>query len=49
MIVQIVGALGAGGLALFVSVVVALAGRPLTAQWRGRMEIATLTQGSFGF
>jgi polyhydroxybutyrate depolymerase len=42
---QVLGALGAGVLALVGSVVVVLAGPPLAAQWSGRTHLASLQQG----
>jgi polyhydroxybutyrate depolymerase len=42
---QVVGALGAGLIALVVSAVVVLAGPPLSAEWGGRLQRAALQQG----
>ena len=39
-------ALGAGVLALIISVAVVLAGAPLLGQWSGRTQIATIQQGA---
>jgi polyhydroxybutyrate depolymerase len=45
MLWQVFGSLGAGLVALVVSAVVVLTGPPLSAEWRGRIEIGTLQQG----